>query len=105
VGLVVAALVFAIFDSQSFQNCVCANQKDANPKENSGFALFGTFCQCTGSFLEAHNAAITALASIVIAIFTGTLWSATKGMLKTSADQSEAMPISLLELSERQLVI
>jgi hypothetical protein len=33
--------------------------------------------RCTGEFIDANNGAITALATIVIAAFTGTLWIAT----------------------------
>ena len=44
------------------------------------------FIVCLGSFLEHHDGAITALATIIIAAFTGTLWVATSSQGKLTKD-------------------
>ena len=68
--------------SSSFQYCAenhqQTNKNAATEKNNTGvsIAVF-TYFVCTGRFVEAHNGAITALATLVIAAFTGTLWIAT----------------------------
>ena len=91
--LVVAFLVVkAIVGSKSFQNCVCTNQKEQQP----GLEVYALL-RCGGAFLEAHNGAISATASLIIAVFTCTLWWATTGMLQASADQSAAMERSISE--------
>jgi hypothetical protein len=68
--------------SPAFQKCIAAEQdsKGGNaPKEEpTGFGVtFGRYVGCTGAFVEDHGNGITALATVVIAAFTGTLWIAT----------------------------
>ena len=68
--------------SLTFQSCVGGNQKSderVGPEKNppalaSNITLY---MQCSGIFLDQHGAGITALASVIIAAFTGTLWVAT----------------------------
>jgi hypothetical protein len=50
------------------------------PKEDpTAFgATIGAYVACTGTFVDANQGSITALATFVIAIFTGTLWVTTK---------------------------
>jgi hypothetical protein len=59
--------------SQSFQQCVGA--AEANP---SAYGLTVSYVRCTVRTLQSYQAVITALATLVIAAFTGTLWWATR---------------------------
>jgi hypothetical protein len=97
---VATIVLISFFDSESFQNCVCA-QKQHNAanalREHNAIFPVQILVRCIGVALEDHNSAITAIASIIIAIFTATLWHATKGMLKASADQSDKMERSIAE--------
>lgn len=68
--------------SPVFQCCIDQNKNTnagATTKENP--ATFGTvassYIRCSGEFIESHNGGITALATLVIAAFTGTLWIST----------------------------
>lgn len=100
--IVLGLLAIAIVDSASFQNCVCGEQK-----HDSGKALveekprlpvsIQDWIRCTGTFLDSNNGSITAIASLLIAIFTGTLWYATIGMLQASDQQGAAMERSIAE--------
>jgi hypothetical protein len=81
--IVVAAFVFGESAlSPTFQQCVEAHQQtnQSSPaKDNpSGFSgSIGIYARCTGEFVEEHDGGISALATIIIAAFTGTLWIAT----------------------------
>jgi hypothetical protein len=68
--------------SPSFQKCISWNaqgdKESASEKNPSGFAVtVVSYVQCSGAFLDRHAASIAALATIIIAAFTGTLWRAT----------------------------
>lgn len=69
--------------SPFFQSCISENQntdKNSVTKEQPsrfGFAVI-QYVRCSGRFVEGHGVGITALASIAIAAFTGTLWFATR---------------------------
>jgi hypothetical protein len=69
--------------SPFFQSCI-NDQQDAKtdaPSQNkpSGYgAVFTSYIACSGRFIEGHGVGITALATIVIAAFTATLWIATR---------------------------
>ena len=66
----------------SFQGCINEQQ---NPKPNSSTeeqpssfrATVAIYADCSGRFIDAHHDGITALATVVIAAFTCTLWLAT----------------------------
>src|ERR1700682_1796652 len=80
--LTVAFVGFERAFSPIFQICVTQNQNtDANKtaKENPTAlsTAIQTYVRCTGEFVDAHSPAITAVATIIIAAFTGTLWVAT----------------------------
>lgn len=68
--------------SPTFKECIAKTyeqNKSNSAKEYEpafGLRVF-TYVFCTGQFLDATGVAITALATIVIAAFTGTLWYAT----------------------------
>ena len=68
--------------SDSFQACVEEQQHHTPPKTEEGarqivMAGVQRSFRCSGEFIEANNAAITALATAIIAAFTITLWRAT----------------------------
>src|SRR5260370_30698935 len=68
--------------SPSFQQCITShdNEKtDSTPEKNpSAFGVtIDSYVRCTGRFVKAYEAAIAALATVIIAAFTGTLWIAT----------------------------
>jgi len=59
--------------STSFQQCIATAEE--NPSALG--VTVDSYVRCTGRFVKTYEAAITALATIVIAAFTGTLWIAT----------------------------
>jgi len=68
--------------SPLFQNCIEEHQHreggNSAEKQPSGFSVTASaYVQCTGRFVNAIGNSITALATIIIAAFTGTLWIAT----------------------------
>src|SRR5450631_3814823 len=68
--------------SPSFQQCVAAsgNSDETNAKkekDSAGGSAIYNYVRCTGQFLDESEGTITAIATIVIAAFTCTLWIAT----------------------------
>ena len=82
--------LFAESFSSSFQKCVSEQagiERKESPKEhNSGVAVVIAYARCTAGFINAHNGGITALATLVIAAFTGTLWFATTAQAKLTRE-------------------
>jgi hypothetical protein len=79
------------FFSPIFKDCLAKHQiQDASSpaKENPPGLLssVSTYIECTGSFIDANNGAITALATIIIAAFTATLWRATTDQAKLTKE-------------------
>ena len=72
--------------SPSFQSCINREQNTENhnsTKENpSSLPGVDAYVICSGRFFDSHGAGIAALATIVIAAFTGTLWIATSRQAK-----------------------
>jgi hypothetical protein len=98
--IIASSLGFAVLNSESFKDCIRAQHdydvRHAQPEEQTRLPV--SLClPCSGAFIEAHNGAISALASIVIALFTVTLWRATQGMLDATSGQSDAMDKSIKE--------
>jgi hypothetical protein len=68
--------------SPVFQCCIEQDKNtDTKAAAEKNPPAFGTtisaYFRCSGEFIESHNGGITALATIIIAAFTGTLWFAT----------------------------
>ena len=68
--------------SPTFQRCISGDNssRSDNPTNESPSDLnaqVSVYAQCSGRFLDLHGAGLTAIATIVIAAFTGTLWVAT----------------------------
>src|SRR5437016_1406603 len=68
--------------SSTYQYCISQDAHDngeqAAKKHDGGIGvILVTRLRCTARFINDHNGGITALATLVIAAFTGTLWFAT----------------------------
>jgi hypothetical protein len=61
--------------SASFQHCINIVNGDSSGLGLSVIA--GTYVRCSGGFIHDNTSEITALATLIIAAFTGTLWIAT----------------------------
>jgi hypothetical protein len=95
VAFVAILVVFVGFErafSPPFQSCIKQhpqNESGTPAEENpSGFCItVDAYGRCTGSFIDANGNGITALATVVIAAFTVTLWIATsrQGVLNREA--------------------
>lgn len=79
----VTLVVFPIAGSPSFEQCVAkaSQQEGTQPqKERPAYFFMSSVIvfRCTGKFLEENNVAVTALATVIIALFIGVLiWVAT----------------------------
>ncbi|MGD0335031.1 MAG: hypothetical protein ABSA90_17535 [Xanthobacteraceae bacterium] len=82
--IVLLAIFVAVERTSSpfFQGCI-NNQQNANANsaakdEPSSYGtILASYVACSGRFIEGHGVGITALATFIIAAFTGTLWLAT----------------------------
>jgi hypothetical protein len=63
--------------SPSFQSCIGQQGQGIANESNDLGAVITSYTRCTGEFVDTHRGGLTALASLVIAAFTGTLWIAT----------------------------
>lgn len=73
-------IAFAVvLTSPTFEQCIQANQSgySANSYFNGIAHLLGISWWCLGIFSKENSEAITAIATVVMAAFTGTLWRAT----------------------------
>lgn len=82
--------------SPTFQKCKTeySQNKDsaAAEKDPTGFGVVG-YVECIGEFIDANDGGITALATIIIAAFTFTLWRAT-------TEQGELTRIAISDAKE-----
>jgi hypothetical protein len=96
--------------SPFFQTCI-GDQQDtetnASPKDKPpGYdAVFTSYVACTGRFIEGHGVGITALATIVIAAFTATLWMATSGMTQTAGESVRIAERALADIERPYIYI
>src|ERR1700722_12334002 len=79
--LIVLIVVERTF-SPTFQQCVgaasSASEGDTKKeKDSSSPSVIYSYVRCTGDFLNRSEGAVTAIATIIIAAFTCTLWLAT----------------------------
>jgi len=90
--VLVAAFVFVERSfSPTFKQCVAtqeANESGNSPKENQSVfgATVDSYVRCTGDFVNDSGSAITAIATVIIAAFTFTLWIATKTQSELSRE-------------------
>jgi hypothetical protein len=82
----VALIVWIVGTSQSLQSCMheLKNDKSFQALHESGPAIgriparLRLNVACVGHFIEVNDAAITALATLIVALFTATLWGSTR---------------------------
>jgi hypothetical protein len=91
-ALMVAAVVLERTSSPFFQGCIIENEnsnKQTAAKENPTTfgAIVATYIRCSGRFIDRHDPSITALATIIIAAFTFTLWQSTEKLWRASEKQ------------------
>lgn len=94
ISIIVVLAVFYLTErtfSPVFQGCVQKHeQTDAGaPSKNyvaASIAAINTNVRCSGEFVDVNSNAITALATIIIAAFTATLWSATTRQAKLTKE-------------------
>jgi hypothetical protein len=91
--------------SPSFQSCV-GQQFQGNGNEGNGFgAVITSYTFCTGQFVDTHGGGITALASLVIAAFTGTLWIATSRQGQLTFDSLELARREFLSTHRPRVIV
>ena len=100
---VVLLAAWIVQGSNSFQSCL---ENGGQPFDDAAFRLAaaaedqpGSNVECLGEFLDSNEPTIVALAAIMIAGFTGTLWAATKRMQQSS----ERLARTADETAQRQL--
>ena len=92
-------LLYIEVDSATFQQCV-ADHRSTYPgeasKENPAYFIAAVsfwrvkiWTSCTGTFIDTYREAVTAVATIVIAIFAWTLWWSTKRLAEFARDQAD----------------
>jgi hypothetical protein len=92
VALFVIFVVVERTSSPFFQGCISENEnydKKASAKKypSSFGAVVTTYVRCSGRFIEGHGIGITALATLIIAALTTTLWHATNRLTTISTQQ------------------
>ena len=96
VGLVfilVAVTAWLVIGSSSFQSCVCRISGDdvhhqSEYSVRGRFAASGGYADCLGQYLQQNNGAVTAIATVVMAVFSGLLWATTKSLWVEAKDAS-----------------
>jgi hypothetical protein len=86
--LALGSVVAAIYDSSTFQACISNNSSagGANQQKKCS-AAFVRVIRCSGGFIDQYKEAITAFSTLLIALFTLTLWISTSGTLKLARDE------------------
>jgi hypothetical protein len=77
--LVIAGLIWIVLGSQSFQSCINNSNNQANKQTlQERISNISSSRDCLGVFIDKNQAAITALSTTLIALFTLTLWGSTR---------------------------
>jgi hypothetical protein len=88
--LVIAAVATWVVSSQSFQTCIQDNRAGAiDQTVPSRFAELSTVEKgraCLGAYIHRYEATITTLATVLLAVFTFTLWSSTSQLWRATRD-------------------
>jgi hypothetical protein len=99
----VGAVLWVCQSSSSYQACI-ANQTSARheeSKENPPVFFFtladnaAVYARCAGHVIYEYRDAVTAVATVFIALFTYTLFAATKGLVQAAQIQSDDMKRSV----------
>lgn len=77
--LVIAGLIWIVLGSQSFQSCINNTNNQADKQSlQERIPILSSYRDCLGVFIDTNQAAITALSTTLIALFTLTLWGSTR---------------------------
>jgi hypothetical protein len=93
-ALFVALCAWIVFSSESFQSCISAppNERGQQDLVEGIAALFVSIINryrlCTGDFVHANGESIIAAFTVIIALSTIALWSATASLVKGAEDAS-----------------
>jgi hypothetical protein len=97
ISLVFAIIAWCITYSPSYQKCIGNHANYDGGNESSDFnqavtsgsraGIIPVFLLCEGAFIDENNGTITAIATFSIAVFTWTLWRATKRLWESSDKQ------------------
>src|SRR5262245_48133681 len=82
--LFVGGFVWVESFSSSFQSCM------EQQTGHEGLALIISYSRCTARFVNEHNGGLSALASLVVALFTFTLWLIASSQLRHARDIDRA---------------
>lgn len=108
--LLVFGAIFLLAEKQFspfFQSCESQESEgQQTAKQSSGsLAVIIPYARCTSRFVGAHGVAIAALASLVIAAFTGTLWIATIQQGKLTFDSLELARKEFISTHRPRLIV
>jgi hypothetical protein len=86
-AVLVGLAVFAWLESYSSSESAKTTSNQSKDRNNSVIIVFRSYARCTEKFADLHNALITALATVLLAVITsGLIWSGVE-QLKTNRAQ------------------
>jgi hypothetical protein len=95
--------------STAFQQCVKSErEKTARPDDNQPTrigSVIDAYVVCSGNFVDSHGSGITALATLIIAAFTGTLWIATSRQAKLTENALELLERAYVDVLIKQISV
>lgn len=97
ISVVLGAPSYVVYQSEGFQKCVCDGENNNAAQDGQKQKSSTIIIACVGTFLQDNNGAVSAITGLLIALFTGTLWWATKRMQDASIQQSIDMQRSIAE--------
>jgi hypothetical protein len=86
--LLVGFAIFAVINSHTFQECIGTSQSEIGSAVLS--VTLSRLQACFGLALTENNSAITVLATLLVALFTGTLWWSTYKLWHATKDAAHA---------------
>lgn len=101
--LALGLAVLSVYESSSFQECEAkegGNDRAQQQEEGSSSFLVPLVrgailnVKCTGTFVDINEAAITALSTLFIAVFTLTLWLSTARLFRVTKESANAANVS-----------
>ena len=90
--LFLVLFVSIVFSAPSVQKCVEEHGRDDYTQQcdhlaTRMFILVSVYTRCVGTFLNTYSNGLTAIATMIIAAFTATLWFTSKRQWETSREQ------------------
>lgn len=73
--------------------------------DDSPGTAISSYARCTGEFVDSHGGAITAVASLIIAAFTGTLWGATIRQGRLTFDSLELARTQFISTHRPRVIV